>query len=74
MFDGRVSRRTTWSCWSCSSAASSIVTTRSSDGMKLESVLRSVVLPQPVPPLMMMFRRALMAASISIAISGVNAL
>ena len=74
MFGGRVSSRTTWSCWSCSSAASSIVTTRSSPGMKLDSVFSSVVLPQPVPPLMRMLSRALMQASISIAISGVNAL
>ena len=43
-------------------------------GMELDSVFNSVVLPQPVPPLMTMFNRALMAASMSIAISGVNAL
>ena len=30
--------------------------------MKLDSVLSSVVLPEPVPPEMMMFSRALMAA------------
>ena len=35
---------------------------------------RSVVLPEPVPPEMMMFRRALMAPSSSMTISGVNAL
>ena len=40
MFAGRVSSRTTWSCWSCSSAASSIVTTRSLLEMKLESVFK----------------------------------
>ena len=51
-----------------------MVTMRSSLGMKLDSVLSSVVFPQPVPPLMMMLRRALMHASMSIAISGVNAL
>ena len=74
MFGGRVSSRTTWSCCSCNSAASSIVTMRSSCGMKLDSVFSSVVLPEPVPPVMMMLRRALMHASSSIAISGVNAL
>ena len=62
MFGGRVSSRTTWSCCNCNSAASSIVTMRSSFGMKLDSVLSSVVLPEPVPPEMMMFSRALMRA------------
>ena len=42
--------------------------------MKLESVFKSVVLPEPVPPEMMMFSRALIAPSSSITISGVNAL
>ena len=42
--------------------------------MKLDSVLSSVVLPEPVPPEMMMFSRALMAPSSSITISGVKAL
>ncbi len=51
-----------------------MVMTRSSFGMKLDSVLSNVVLPQPVPPLMTMFRRALMHASMSMAISGVKAL
>ncbi len=35
---------------------------RSSFGMKLDSVLSSVVLPEPVPPEMMMLSRALMRA------------
>ena len=74
IFGGRVSSRTTCSCCICNSAASSIVITRSSLGMKLESVFKSVVLPQPVPPEITMFSRALIDASISIAISGVNAL
>ncbi len=74
MFGGRVSNRTTWSCWSCNSAASSIVTMRSELEMKLESVFSSVVLPEPVPPDMMMFKRALIAPSRSITISGVKAL
>ena len=44
------SSRTTW-CWrSCSSTASSMVTTRSLSGMNDESTLSSVVLPVPVPP------------------------
>ncbi len=42
--------------------------------MKLESVLRSVVFPEPVPPEMMMLRRAFIAPSMSASISGVNAL
>ena len=42
--------------------------------MKLESVFSSVVLPEPVPPEMMMFSRAFIAPSISASISGVNAL
>jgi hypothetical protein len=52
------------------SAASSIVMMRSSLGMKLDSVFSSVVLPQPVPPQMMMLSRALIAPSSSITISG----
>ena len=50
MLGGRVSSRTTCSCRSCSSAASSIVTTRSCAGIKAESTFKSVVLPEPVPP------------------------
>ena len=50
MFGGRDSSRITCSWWSWSSAASSIVTIRSSSGMKLESTLSVVVLPAPVPP------------------------
>src|SRR5262249_42648808 len=49
-FGGRVSRRTTCGCCSCSSAASSQVMTRSSWSMKRVSVLSKVVLPEPVPP------------------------
>ena len=74
MLGGRVSSRTTWSCWSWSSAASSIVITRWSGWMKLESVLSRVVLPEPVPPEMITLRRAFIAPSISASISGVNAL
>ena len=74
MFGGRVSRRTTCSCWSCSSAASSMVMIRWSCWMKLESVFSSVVFPEPVPPEMMMLSRAFIAASISRSISGVKAL
>ena len=74
MLAGRVSSRTTWSCWSWSSAASSIVMTRWSGWMKLESVFSRVVLPEPVPPEMMMLSRAFIAPSIRASISGVNAL
>ncbi len=41
--------------------------------MKLDSVLSSVVLPEPVPPLMITFSRDLIAPSSSMTISGVNA-
>ena len=54
--------------------ASSIVTMRSSLLMKLDSVLSSVVLPEPVPPEIMMFSFAFMAPSRSITISGVRLL
>ena len=47
---------------------------RSELEMKLDSVLSSVVLPDPVPPEMTMFNRALIAPSSSMTISGVNAL
>jgi hypothetical protein len=47
---GRVSRVTTWGCWSWSSAESSIVMMRSFSGMKADRTLRFVVLPVPVPP------------------------
>ena len=43
---------------SFSSAASSMVTIRSSSGMKLEMTLRVVVLPTPVPPLTRMLSRS----------------
>ena len=55
---GRVSSRTTCGCWSCSSAESSIVTMRSSAEMKRDRMLSRVVLPEPVPPEISMFRRA----------------
>ena len=57
MFDGRDSRRSTWSWCSWSSAASSIVMMRSLSGMKDEMTLSVVVLPEPVPPEMTMLRR-----------------
>ena len=57
MFGGRASRRTTCGCWRRSSAASSTVIMRSLCGMYPESRLRSVVLPDPVPPATMMFLR-----------------
>ena len=47
---GRVSRRTKCSCCSCNSAASSMVTIRSSCGMNADNALSEVVLPEPVPP------------------------
>ena len=71
MFAARDSRRTTWSCTSRSSAASSIVMIRSSSGMKPERMLSRVVLPEPVPPEMNMLRRASTHARMNSIISGV---
>ncbi len=48
---GRASSLTTCRCRSLSSAASSIVTIRSSPGIAPERALSVVVLPEPVPPL-----------------------
>ena len=45
----------------------------SGNAMKLDSVLSSVVLPEPVPPLMITFSRALIVPSSSMTISGVKA-
>ncbi len=56
---GRVSMRATCGCCSCSSAASSMVIRRSFSEMKAESALSMVVLPEPVPPEMMVVMRAL---------------
>ena len=55
MFGGRDSSVITCSCWSWSSAASSIVTMRSSSGTNAESAFSIVVLPVPVPPEMRTF-------------------
>ena len=52
----------TCSCCSWSSAASSMVTMRSSSGMNDDSTLSRVVLPVPVPPETMMFSRPTDAA------------
>ena len=49
-FGGRVSSRTTCSCWSCNSAESSIVTMRSRCSINEDNALSRVVLPEPVPP------------------------
>ena len=50
-FAGRASRRTTCRWRRRSSAASSIVTIRSSPGIAPDNAFRVVVLPEPVPPL-----------------------
>jgi hypothetical protein len=73
MFAGRVSIGTTCGCWSCSSAASSIVATRSSSGMNDERAFSSVVLPLPVPPEITTLTRARMAAERNSIISAVTA-
>ncbi len=72
MFDGRDSSRRTWSWWSWSSAASSMVTMRSSSGMNEEMTLSRVVLPEPVPPEMTMLRRPRTQALMKSRTAGVN--
>ena len=69
---GRVSRRTTCGCCSCSSAASSIVTMRSCVGMKADSTFSVVVLPLPVPPEISRFSFARTIARSSCAMAGVS--
>jgi len=58
MLGGRFSRRTTWRWRNCSSTVSSIVIIRSLSGIKAESILRKVVLPEPVPPEITVLMRA----------------
>ena len=58
MLVGRVSMRTTSSIWICNSAVSSMVITRSCSGINRDRQFRNVVLPEPVPPEMTIFRRA----------------
>ena len=70
-FGGRVSMRITWGCWSCSSAESSIVATRSFGGMKLDRMFSSVVFPEPVPPETRMLTLASTQADINSTISDV---
>ena len=70
-FGGRDSSVITCSWRSWSSAASSIVTIRSSFGMNDDRTLRVVVLPEPVPPETKRLRRASMQARRNSNISGV---
>ncbi len=70
---GRVSRRTTWGCWSWSSAASSQVMMRSSPSMKRVRQLSSVVLPLPVPPEMSTLQRLPATTRSSLAHAGLIA-
>ena len=72
MLRGRDSSRSTWRWLSCSSAASSIVTMRSSSGIAVDSALSSVVLPEPVPPEMRMFSSPTQAMSRNSAASVVS--
>ncbi len=71
MLGGRDSSVMTCSWRSCSSAASSMVTMRSSLGMNDESTLSVVVLPEPVPPETKTLRRASTQALRKSNISGV---
>ena len=70
---GRHSSRTTCSCFSRSSAESSMVTMRSRSEMNPESTLSKVVLPAPVPPETTMFSRAFTAYFSTSSICGVSA-
>ena len=72
MLAGRDSSVTTCSWRSCSSAASSTVTMRSSFGMNDERTLSIVVLPEPVPPETKTLRRASTHARRKSNISGVE--
>src|SRR6266702_556311 len=67
---GRDSSRSTCSWRSCSSAASSMVTIRSSVGTNDDSTFSVVVLPDPVPPPIAMFSRPRTQASSRSATSG----
>ena len=62
--------RPTCGCCSCSSAASSMVTRRSLSEMKADSALSIVVLPEPVPPEMIVVMRAFTAAASTSPIAG----
>ena len=66
----RVSRRITCGCWSCSSAASSMVTSRSPAGISRDRAFMNVVLPAPVPPLTRMLSRAFTPIRRAAAIAG----
>ena len=69
---GRDSNVTTCCCCKRSSAASSMVTIRSLSGIKEESTFSVVVLPEPVPPDTIIFKRAFTQASRNSAISSLN--
>src|SRR6516162_5485847 len=58
----RASNRTRLGASSCSSAVSSMTTSRSSDGRPATRALRSVVFPVPVPPVISMLSRASIAS------------
>src|SRR6516225_3055917 len=58
----RASNRTRLGASSCSSAVSSMTTSRSSDGRPATRALRSVVFPVPVPPLISLLSRASIAS------------
>ncbi len=70
LFAGRVSIRATCGCWRMSSAESSIVTIRSSDGIDFDSAFSKVVFPAPVPPEIMKLMRDATAACKNSAICG----
>ena len=72
MFGGRDSSVITCSCWSWSSAASSIVTIRSSSGTNDDMAFSIVVLPVPVPPEMRTFSFPFTQAARNCAACGVT--
>ena len=67
-FGGRVSSGSQCGCCRRSSAASSMVSTRSPGSISFDKALSIVVLPEPVPPEMMMFMRLAPAIFSTVAI------
>ena len=65
-------RNATTACRNCSSAASSMVTIRSSAGTNEDSTFSVVVLPEPVPPLITTFSRPCTQARSSAATGDVS--
>ena len=67
---GRAWRVIRLACCNCNSALSSMVTTRSPEGMRRDSMLSNVVLPEPVPPLTTILRLCVTARRSKRAMAG----